>query len=65
MDKTQLAERYLEASDHNRCSELWMQSNIMDHLWHYDITSADFWQEVKILRPLYDDGDHTHDDRIL
>ena len=65
MDKISLAKRYLTTSRHNRGSELWMQSNIMDHLWHFDISIHDFWDEVRKQRVLDDDGDHTHDDRIL
>ena len=42
----QLARRYLAASEHDQGSTLWMQSNIMDHMWHHEISAAKFWEEV-------------------
>lgn len=49
-DKTSLAKTYLAASEHDQGSTLWMQSCIMDHLAHYDISFEDYWAEVKRLR---------------
>lgn len=45
--ESSLAKAYLAASEHDQGSTLWMQSNIMDHLWHENISPEDFWREVK------------------
>ena len=42
-----LAKKYLAEDVHYQRSTLWFQSNIMDHLAHHEISTAEFWKEVE------------------